>query len=150
MVPISSLWLPILVSGVIVFIASSIIHALLPYHRSDYGRVPSEDEVMAALRGFQISPGDYEIPYAATPKERGGQEFVEKTENGPNALLTMVDGKPNMGKLLGQWFLYCLVVCILTAYIAGLSLSPGAGFMKILRLAGSAAFAGFSAGLWPN
>ena len=69
MVSIVSLWLPILLSAVIVFIASSIIHMLLKYHRSDFGRVPSEDEVMDALRPFNIPPGDYVIPCAGKAKE---------------------------------------------------------------------------------
>jgi len=33
MVPIMSLWLPILLSAVFVFIASSIIHMVLGYHK---------------------------------------------------------------------------------------------------------------------
>ncbi len=39
MVPLSALWLPILLSAVIVFVASSILHMLLPYHRSDYNQI---------------------------------------------------------------------------------------------------------------
>jgi hypothetical protein len=34
MVPLAALWLPIVVSAVIVFVASSIMHMLLPYHKS--------------------------------------------------------------------------------------------------------------------
>jgi hypothetical protein len=44
MVSIPSLWLPILVSAIIVFLASWILHMFLPYHRSDFQKVPSEDE----------------------------------------------------------------------------------------------------------
>jgi hypothetical protein len=35
MVPLTTLWLAILWSTVFVFVASSIIHMLRPYHRSD-------------------------------------------------------------------------------------------------------------------
>jgi hypothetical protein len=34
------------------------------WHRSDYGKAPSEDAVMDALRKFGIAPGDYMIPGA--------------------------------------------------------------------------------------
>jgi len=44
MVPIAALWIPILLSAVIVFVASSIIHMLLPYHRSDYGNAPGREQ----------------------------------------------------------------------------------------------------------
>ena len=46
MVPWMSLWLPILLSAVAVFLLSSVVHMVLPYHRSDYKKVPSEDAVM--------------------------------------------------------------------------------------------------------
>ena len=68
MVSIVSLWLPVLLSAVIVFIASSIIHMLLTYHHSDFDRVPSGNEVMDVLRPFDIPPGDYVIPCAGNPK----------------------------------------------------------------------------------
>jgi len=40
MIPLTALWLPILLSAVIVFVASFIMHMLLPYHRSDYKPLP--------------------------------------------------------------------------------------------------------------
>jgi len=48
MVSITALWLPILLSAVIVFVASSIIHMLLPIHKSDYRKLPDEEKVMDA------------------------------------------------------------------------------------------------------
>ena len=32
------------------FFASSIMHMVLPYHRSDYKRLPAEEKVRAAIR----------------------------------------------------------------------------------------------------
>jgi hypothetical protein len=46
MVSVVSLWLPILLSAVVVFILSSIIHMALKYHNSDYKRLSDEDKVM--------------------------------------------------------------------------------------------------------
>jgi hypothetical protein len=62
MVTILSLWLPILLSAVFVFIVSSILHMFLRYHESDFKKVPSEDEVQESLRKFNIPPGDYMLP----------------------------------------------------------------------------------------
>jgi len=36
MVAITALWLPIFLSAVIVFLASFVLHMLVPIHRSDY------------------------------------------------------------------------------------------------------------------
>jgi hypothetical protein len=90
MVPLASLWLPILVSAVIVFVASSILHMVLPIYRSDYRKLPSEDAVMDALRKFNIPPGDYLVPCAGTPKEMNAPGFVEKMTKGPVALMTVM------------------------------------------------------------
>ena len=42
MVPLASLWLPVLLSSVIVFFASFILHMVLPWHKHDYARLPDE------------------------------------------------------------------------------------------------------------
>ena len=62
MVPLAALWLPILLSAVIVFVASSIMHMLLPYHRNDYGQLPEEDKTLSALRSLSLKPGLYVFP----------------------------------------------------------------------------------------
>ena len=49
MVPLTALGLPILLAAVIVFVASAIMHMLLPYHKSDYQKLPDEDKLLAAL-----------------------------------------------------------------------------------------------------
>ena len=50
MVSIVSLWLPILLSAVAVFLISSIIHMVLQYHKNDFVKLPSEEPVMDDLR----------------------------------------------------------------------------------------------------
>jgi len=50
MVPLAALWLPILLSAIIVFVASSVMHMLLPYHRSDYRQLPEEDRLYGVAR----------------------------------------------------------------------------------------------------
>lgn len=151
MVSIMSLWLPILLSAVIVFVVSSIIHMLLPYHRSDFKKIPSEDEVMHELRKFNIPPGDYAIPRAGSAKEMGTPEFVEKATQGPVALITvMPSGPPSMGGSLVQWFIYSIVVGIFAAYISGRALEPGAHYLEVFRFAGCTAFVGYAVALLQN
>ena len=58
MIGLGALWLPILLSAVIVFIASSIIHMGPFWHRGDYPKLPNEDGVLNALRPFAIPPGN--------------------------------------------------------------------------------------------
>src|SRR5438132_10148478 len=68
MVSLLSLWLPILVSAVIVFLASSVIHMAPLWHKNDFPKAPREAELLAALRPLAIPPGDYFIPRARDRK----------------------------------------------------------------------------------
>ncbi len=144
MVSMASLWLPILISAVVVFAASSIIHMVLGYHKSDLGRVPDEDGVRAALRPFAIPPGDYVMPRAQTSAEMRSAEYLEKLNQGPNVLMiVMPNGVFNIGKQLGQWFVFCIVVGIFAAYVAGHVLPPGESYLRVFRVTGTVAFAGY-------
>lgn len=148
MVPLMSLLIPILLSAVIVFVASSIIHMVLPYHRGDFDKVPSEDEVRDALRSFDIPPGDYVIPCAGNSKEMGSPEFIEKSTRGPVAFLTVLpSGPPSMGGSLAQWFVYCVVVGVFAAYIAGHAVQAGEDYLSVFRYVGATAFLGYSLAL---
>ena len=88
MVSVASLWLPVLLSAVLVFVVSSIIHMLLTYHRSDSGPLPDEAGVAAALRPFEIPPGDYVMPHAGGSEDMASPEFAEKAKQGPVAFIT--------------------------------------------------------------
>lgn len=153
MVSVMSLWIPILLSAVFVFIVSSIIHMLLPYHRSDFKKVPGEDEVMESLGKVDIPPGDYVFPYAGSTKVMSSPEFIEKAVKGPVAFMTVLKSGPpskGMGRSLVQWFVYAVLVGIFAAYIAGRALGPGAPYLAVFRFAGCVAFAGYSLALLQN
>ena len=150
MISLYALWLPILLSAVIVFVASSIIHMATPWHKNDCLKVPNEDKVMDALRPFAVPPGDYGMPRPASMKDMKSPEFVDKMTKGPVMFFTVMPGGPvSMGKSLVQWFLFCVVVGIFAAYIAGHTLSVGAPYPVVFRVVGATAFAGYALGLWP-
>ena len=149
-VPLSALWLPILLSAIIVFVASSIIHMLLPYHRSDYRRLPDEDTVTAAIRAVNATPGNYHFPHCDHRQMRS-PEMQEKFKRGPVGFLTLYpNGAPNMGKFLGLWFAYCIIVGIFTAYITGRTLAPGTDYLHVFQIAGAVAFMGYGLGAFVN
>lgn len=151
MVSVMSLWLPILLAAVFVFIVSSIIHMLLPYHRSDFGKVPNEDGVMDALRPFDIPAGEYVVPHAGGPEGMKDPAFIEKMTKGPVAFMTVFPGgPPAMGKQLAQWFVYCVVVGVFAAYIASRAVPAGGDYLAVFRFVGCTAFVGYSLALWQN
>jgi hypothetical protein len=147
MVSLTALWLPILLSAVAIFIASSIIHMVLKYHSSDYRQLPDENNVLATMREAKLSPGFYAFPYAADMKEMGTPEMMEKYNLGPMGTMNInPNGPPAMGKALGSWFAYTLVVGFFVAYIASRTLAPGTHYLQVFRVVGATAFMAYSFG----
>ena len=150
MVPLTALWLPILLSAVVVFIASSIMHMVLPYHRRDYKGLPDEDQLLAALRTAGVSRGVYMFPFCSH-KDMKSPATVEKQKLGPVGTLTVFPTGPiNMPKYLAMWLVYCVLIGIFVAYLTGRTVSPGAPYLAVLRVAGTAAFLAYGVGQLSN
>lgn len=146
---LSTLWLPILLSSILVFFVSSVIHMASPWHKSDYPRLANEDQVMDALRPLAIAPGDYMMPRPTSMAEMKTAEFKAKVERGPRVLMTvMPPATMNMTRELVMWFVYLLVVGIFTAYITAHALPNGAPFAAVVRFAGTVSFIAYAAALW--
>src|ERR1043166_2182842 len=143
MIPLTALWLPILISVVIVFFASAIMHMVLAYHKSDYLKLPNEARVTDALRNAGVTRGPaYFFPYCSFEEMRSAP-MIEKMKRGPVGFVTVLpSGPPSMGKNLVQWFFYCLVISLFAAYLSGRALAPGTAFLQVSRLVGIAAFLG--------
>jgi hypothetical protein len=150
MVSLTVLWLPILLSAVVVFVASSIIHMALPWHRSDFRRFSAEDEVLDALRKFNLPPGDYAGPISETMAEMNSEEFKARIAKGPQVMLTVLSPNTSMVRNLIAWFIYCVVVGVFAAYTTGAFLGAGAEYMDVFRLSSTVAFTGYALALWQN
>ena len=143
------LWMPILLSSVFIFVASFILHMALPWHKSDYTKVPNEDKVMDAVRPFSIPPGDYMVPSCSSSKEWKSPEFTEKLKNGPVMIATVLPNeRGSMGKSLALWFLYLIVINYFAGYVSLHALAVGANYRHVFRIAGTTAFLGFTAAIW--
>lgn len=147
MISIPELWLPIVASGAVVFIVSSILHMVLPFHRADYKRIPNETDALAGIAKANLAPGYYNFPSCESMKEMGNPEMQEKFRRGPVGMLTILPNGPmSMGKYLGGWFVYCLVVSLFVAYLAGRTLAPGIDYLVVFRFVGAAAFLAYGLG----
>ena len=92
MVPVLSLLIPIALSAVFVFIASSIIHMATPWHKNDLMTLPNEDGVMKALRPFNLPPGNYGFPRPGSMADMKSPSFMEKIKAGPVGFMTIRAG----------------------------------------------------------
>lgn len=151
MVSIPSLWLPILLAAAVVFMVSAVLHMMLPIHRNDFKKLAKEDEFLDAVRKLDVPPGDYLAPCGGGMESMKDPAFIEKLTRGPVVIMTVQAGeKPGMGKELTQWFLFCIVVSIMAAYITGAALGPGSTYREVYRFAGCVAFVGYGFGSIPD
>lgn len=150
MVTLTALWLPIVLSSIIVVVSSSIMHMLLPYHKGDYRQLPEEDKLLVALRAAGLQRGLYVFPYC-THKDMKSPAMIEKYKQGPIGMITVFpSGPPAMPKFLGQWFAYTLIIGFFVAYLTGRTVAPGANYLVVFRVAGTAAFLAYGLGNLSN
>lgn len=151
MVGLSALWMPILVSAVFVFITTMIIHMIPGWHQDDMKAVPGEDQVMEALRGVNVPPGEYRFPYGRTTQDMTSPVFVEKMKTGPVGIMTIrPNGELPFGKMLGQWFVYALIIAVFAAYLTGRTRGLGAPFLDVFRVSGTVTFCCYAVAHWQN
>lgn len=144
MIPLTALWLPIVISAVLAFVASAVMHMVLTYHRTDYRQLPEEDRIREVIREAKVPVGNYFFPHAKDMKDAQTPEMVAKFEQGPVGMVNvMPSGPPTMGKALGIWFVFCLVVSVLVAYLTSRTLGPGTSYLAVFRVAGTVAFMGY-------
>ena len=151
MVPLTSLWLPIVLSAVIVFLASFVTHMVLTYHWTDFRKLPAEDEVMEALRRFKLPEGDFMVPHPQNAAAMKSKEFQEKLARGPVFIATVFkSGQQGMGAQLAQWFVFCLVVSLFAGYLTSRAVAAGAEYLDVSQIASTTAFIGYAMARWSD
>lgn len=151
---IGAVWLPTLVAAVLVFLASWLMHTILPHHKSDFGKLPDQNGIMDAIRAAGVKQGNYHFPYMTGPDAMKDPAFKEACDRGPVGVLSIgPNGMMNMGKGLTQHFLYCLVVSFMAGYVAHAAVGAGGDYLTVFRISGTAAWMAYavahaSASIW--
>ena len=151
MISVTELWLPILLSAVFVFIASSIFHMVIPIHKGDFKKMPGEEKILAEMRAQGVQPGSYGFPMCESMKDMGSPEMVAKCNLGPVGCVTVKPNGPcRMGASLILWFIYSLVIGEIVALAAGPVLHRGASFANVFHVTALAAVLGYAMGAFPD
>jgi hypothetical protein len=151
MVTLAQLWLPIVLSAVFVFIASSILHMVLKFwHTPDYRGFSNEAEVGAAMRSGNAAPGMYMIPYC-TPEAMKDPATQARFQQGPVGMIYLRrPAMMNMGAFLGQWFVFCLVVSLLAAFLGVHTMGVATPYRHVFGVVGLSTFMAYALGTVPN
>jgi hypothetical protein len=145
----SQLWIPILLSAIAVFIASSLIHMVSPWHKGDYPRLRNEVEVMDAMRPLALEPGDYFFPRPDNAAHMRSSEFIARMAAGPNVLMTVFpNGSPAMGRTFVEWFVYLVVVSALAAHVVSRAVPAHGDRAHVFHQVALVSFAAYGLALW--
>ena len=153
MVPLTSLAVPMVISAVLVFLASFIIHMVLGYHKGDVRKLPDaqEDEILSVVSRLNLAPADYGVPHPGSPERMKDPAFIAKMTKGPIILMNVSPGAvPSLAKSLLMWFVYTLVVAFFAGYITSRAVAPGTSYLSVFRFIGTSAFMGFALGQIPD
>jgi hypothetical protein len=120
---------------------------VLPHHKSEWKKLPSEEEALGALR--QTPPGQYMFPFVEMADMKK-PESKEKYERGPIGIVTIWPGPVNMPRNLGLTLLFYLVVGVFVAYISWNAVGKGTEYLTVFRIAGTAALMAHGLGWIPG
>lgn len=138
------LWMPILASAVLMWLAGAVIWMAMPWHKSDFAKTGDEDAVRVALGG--LKPGRYNVPHCNSMDELKNDGMQQKFKDGPLAFITIVpSGLPQMGGKLVSMFFYNLLVAFFCAYMITMLGTDGT-YLHVFRIACTTAFIAYGVG----
>lgn len=149
-VPLVEYWLPVVVATLLCFVAGSILHMAVPLHRSDWGRLPDEDGILAALKQAGVTPGNYMFPAMDLSKMKD-PAFLERLKSNVAGVMTVrPSGGIEMGPYLTKQFIYHLVISAFVAYVASRTLPAGTAYLKTFQITGTVAILSYAGGVFPE
>ena len=88
---VSTLWLPIVLSGIGLFVASFLAWMVLPHHKGDWVKLPDESAFENAVGGLNLPPGNYTFPYCSGSADLKSEAFQRRMAEGPSGILALWD-----------------------------------------------------------
>ncbi|MGH7467126.1 MAG: hypothetical protein ACRENP_03985 [Longimicrobiales bacterium] len=144
-VSLAQLWLPIVLSAILVFFASALMWMALPHHRTDWPSAPQGDRLQELMKGAR--PGQYVYPKMMDPSERKDAEAQKRYAESSGFIIVKEPGM-SMGKPMALSVLHYLMISFFVAYLASVTLSASAPYMDVFRVTGTTAVLGYTGGLF--
>ncbi len=149
-VTVPMLWLPIVLSAVIVLIGSATVWMALKYENAQWKPIEGEDQLRDVVRKLNLpAPGQYIFPHGMG--REGMAAAMKKMEQGPNGILLLTRPRTfSMTAQLVQSFIYYLVVSFFVAYVSSHALPAGVDYLKVFQIAGVTGFMAYGFALVPE
>ncbi len=126
------LWLPILLAGLAVHVASTLAWMVLPHHKPEWGKFDGEDELLNLIDQQGNAGEQYLFPFARKPAEMQAEEYKQKVARCRGTLVVW-SAPPNMGANIGLTIAHFFLVSYVIGYLASLALQPGAAFLEVFQ-----------------
>jgi len=147
---VTHLWIPIVVSSVVVFFASSLAWMVLPHHKADIKFLPDEKTFGEELAKFNLAPGMYMWPGCASTEAMKSEEYKQRYASGPWGTLTIQGTQPSFGRNLVLVFVVYVVASVSVAYLTSQGRAYGASFASVFQMAGAVAVVAYCLGQIPG
>ena len=148
---LAGLWIPIVVSAVVVLVASFVSQLIIGRYAAEWKELPEEEATIEHLQKSGIGPGQYLFPGRSPKSSQDLEETRQQRMNsGPWGTVNIWARQPSMGRNLLQSFVFYLVTSFFVAYLATLALEPGAEFSPVFQVTGTAAILAYAFGGIPN
>lgn len=149
-VTVAMLWLPIVLSAVIVLIGSATVWMALKYENAQWQPIDGEDQLRETVRKLNLAaPGQYVFPHGLG--REGMAAAMKKMEEGPNGVLLLTrPRKFSMTSQLVQSFIYYLVASFFVAYVASHALGAGSQYLRVFQVVGPTGFMAYGCALVPE
>jgi hypothetical protein len=147
---LAQLWLPIVLSAVVVWVLSFLFWAVLPFHHKDWKTLPDEAAVTGFIRGAGIAPGNYAFPNCTSAAQKKDPEFQKKWKEGPSGTLAVWPTNLSMPRNMLLTFLVYLVIGVFIGYIGANAFTGPISQKQIFQVLGAAGVAAYSFSFVPN
>lgn len=150
---LGALWIAVVLATFVVWMASFLLWAVLPWHNSDIKKTPDREGFDVSMRALNLEPGFYMEPQVVEGETMKSESFQKRYAEGPWVSVNVLPGRPNMGKNMILTVIVFGMVNLLIAYLAGSTLERGAPYMEVFRVTCVAAvlaytFGGIANGIW--
>lgn len=131
------LWLPILLAGLAVHVASTLAWMVLPHHKPEWQKCGAEDELIDLFESKGVAAGQYLFPFAREPSEMQAEEYKQKVGKCRGTLI-LWPSPPNMGANIGLTVAHFMAASFVVGYLASLGVDRGARFLEVFQFATTA------------
>ena len=136
---LTDLWLPILITTIVLWISSTVAWMVMPHHFGDRRKIDCEDELMQFVEQQNIAAGNYMFPYPEKASDMNKPEHMQRYAKGPRGTLNVYNAVP-MPVNVGLTVLYFAVTVSIIAYITHVACQTAdnsTDFMRVFRISGT-------------